>query len=130
MFDHLICSIMRDGFELPTRLAVSAADFVLSLTVALTRKDPPSNGNNITKKLKSSFIGAKSQPSNSLHAATIDRNENAIRETSEVSSTPDLKMLLWNNLNELITLVKKLADVQSQSFIFFDSPTRFSFSDI
>ncbi|KAG6428987.1 hypothetical protein SASPL_107026 [Salvia splendens] len=105
-------SIMRDGFELPTRLAVSAADFVLSLTVALTRKDPPSNGNNITKKQKSSFIGAKSLPFSSLHAATIDRNENAIRETSEVSSTSDLKMLLWNNLNELITLVKKLADTE------------------
>ncbi|XP_042048334.1 uncharacterized protein LOC121794300 isoform X1 [Salvia splendens] len=108
-------SIMRDGFELPTRLAVSAADFVLSLTVALTRKDPPSNGNNITKKQKSSFIGAKSLPFSSLHAATIDRNENAIRETSEVSSTSDLKMLLWNNLNELITLVKKLADWSRKS---------------
>ncbi|XP_042053804.1 uncharacterized protein LOC121798730 isoform X2 [Salvia splendens] len=108
-------SIMRDGFELPTRLAVSAADFVLSLTVALTRKDLPFNGNNITKKQKSSFIGAKSQPSSSLHAATIDRNENAIRETSEGSSTSDLKMLLWNNLNELITLVKKLADWSRKS---------------
>lgn len=109
MFDHLNCSIMREGFELPTRLAVAAADFVLSLTVALTRKDPPSN--NINKKQKSSFISAKSQPSNLLHAAPIDRNVNAIRETSEVSSTLDLKLLLWNNLNDLITLVKKLTDV-------------------
>ncbi|KAL1549976.1 hypothetical protein AAHA92_17995 [Salvia divinorum] len=108
-------SIMRDGFELPTRLAVSAADFILSLTVALTRKDPSSNGNNITKKQKSSFIGAKSQHSSLLHSASIDRNENAIRETSEVSSTSDLKMLLWSNLNELITLVKKLADWSRKS---------------
>lgn len=109
MFDHLNCSIMREGFELPTRLAVAAADFVFSLTVALTRKDPAST--NITKKQKSSFISAKDQPSSLLHAATIDRNENAIRETSEVSSTLDLKLLLWNNLNHLITIVEKLTDV-------------------
>lgn len=100
---------MQEGFELPTRLAVAAADFILSLTVALTRKDPPSN--NITKKQQSSFVSSKHQPSKLLHAATNDRDENAPRETSELSHTLDLKLLLWNNLNELITLVKKLKDV-------------------
>lgn len=100
---------MKEGFELPTRLAVAAADFVLSLTVALTRKDPPSN--NISKKQTSSFVSSKSQPSKLSHAATMDRNDSAIRGTSEVSSMLDLKLLLWNSGDELINLVKKLADV-------------------
>ncbi|KAH6818792.1 hypothetical protein C2S51_002395 [Perilla frutescens var. frutescens] len=101
-------SVMQERFELPTRLAVAAADFVLSLTVALTRKDPSSN--NITKKKNSSFVSAKNQTSNLLRAANNDRDESALRETSEVSSTLDLKLLLWNNINELITLVEKLTD--------------------
>lgn len=100
---------MKEGFELPTRLAVAAADFVLSLTVALTRKDPPSS--NMTKKQKSSFVSSKSQPSKLSHSATMDRNDNAIRGTSEVSPTLDFKLLLWNSADELVNLVKKLTDV-------------------
>lgn len=109
MFDHLNCSIIQEGFELPTRLAVAAADFVLSLTVALTRKDLASN--NITKKQKSSSVSVKNQSPNLLRTATNDRDENTLRKTSELTSSLDLKLLLWNNLDELITLVKKLTAV-------------------
>ncbi|KAL6536051.1 hypothetical protein OROHE_012895 [Orobanche hederae] len=84
-------------------LLVAAADFVLSLTVALIRKDAPS------KKQTSSFVSSKIQPSKLSQAATKDKNDNAIiRETSEVSSELDLKLLLWNSANELINLVKNL----------------------
>ncbi|KAG8371928.1 hypothetical protein BUALT_Bualt12G0013800 [Buddleja alternifolia] len=104
----IICngSNMQDGFELPTRLSVAATDFILSLTVALTKKDMLSN--NITKKQKPSSLGAKNQPITLLPAATTNRDENTVRKASELPSSLELKLLLWNNLNELTTLVKKL----------------------
>lgn len=100
---------MQEGFELPTRLAIAAADFVLSLTVALTRKDLESN--NMTKKQKSSLVGAETQPPSLSLTPTDHRYNNSLKKTSETSSSLDLKLLLWNNLNELITLVEKLIDV-------------------
>ncbi|PIN16692.1 hypothetical protein CDL12_10657 [Handroanthus impetiginosus] len=104
----MICngSNLQDGFELPTRLAVAAADFVLSLTVALTRKDLPSN--NITKKQKSSSVNAENQRINLLPAAANCRDGNMLGKTSEFPSSLELKMVLWDNLDDLITLVKKL----------------------
>ncbi|KAL6505989.1 hypothetical protein OROHE_022708 [Orobanche hederae] len=104
----IICngSNMQEGFELPTRLAVAAADFVLSLTVALTQKDIPPN--KITKKQRSSNANVKYQTLSLLPDATNDGDENTLRRTSELSSSLELKLLLWNNLSELITLVKKL----------------------
>ncbi|KAK6124646.1 hypothetical protein DH2020_041610 [Rehmannia glutinosa] len=104
----IICngSNMQEGYELPTRLAVAAADFILSLTVALTKKDPASN--KITKKQKLSSVYVKTQTLNLLPSATNDGDENTLRKASELSSSLELKLLLWNNLNELITLVKKL----------------------
>ncbi|KAL6530431.1 hypothetical protein OROMI_028320 [Orobanche minor] len=104
----IICngSNMQEGFELPTRLAVAAADFVLSLTVALTQKDLPPN--KITKKQRSSNANVKYQTLSLLPDATNDGDENTLRRTSELSSSLELKLLLWNNLSELITLVKKL----------------------
>ncbi|KAI3471584.1 hypothetical protein Pfo_028234 [Paulownia fortunei] len=91
-----------EGFELPTRLAVAAADFILSLTVALTKKDLAS-----TQKQKSSSFNAKNQPLNLLPTTANDRDKK-MRKASEVPSSLELNLLLWNNLNELITLVKKL----------------------
>ncbi|KAI3472180.1 hypothetical protein Pfo_029668 [Paulownia fortunei] len=100
----IICngSNMQEGFELPTRLAVAAADFILSLTVALTKKDLAS-----TQKQKSSSFNAKNQPLNLLPTTANDRDKK-MRKASEVPSSLELNLLLWNNLNELITLVKKL----------------------
>ncbi|KAL3637259.1 hypothetical protein CASFOL_019558 [Castilleja foliolosa] len=95
-------SNMKEGFELPTRLAVAAADFVLSLTVALSKNDK------ITKKQNSSSVNAKNQTLNFLPGATNDGDENTLRKASELSSSLELKLLLLNNLSELITLVEKL----------------------
>ncbi|KAL8489605.1 hypothetical protein ACS0TY_025004 [Phlomoides rotata] len=104
----IICngSIMQEGYELPSRLAIAAADFVLSLTVALTRKDLESN--NIAKKQKSSLVGAETQPPSLSLTPTNHKYNNSLTKASETSSSLDLKLLLWNNLNELITLVEKL----------------------
>lgn len=109
MFCSFECSNMHEGFELPTRLAVAAADFILSLTVALTRKDLVSD--NITEKQKKSFVTAKKQPLNSLLAATDERDENTLRKVSELPSSLELKFLLWDNLNGLITITMKLTAV-------------------
>ncbi|XP_011075215.1 uncharacterized protein LOC105159735 isoform X2 [Sesamum indicum] len=99
-------SNMQEGFELPTRLAVAAADFILSLTVSLTRKDLASD--NMTKKQKSSSVVAKSQPISLLPGGTNDRGNDTSRKTSELPSSLELKLLLWDNLNQLIPLVEKL----------------------
>lgn len=109
MFCSFECSNMHEGVELPTRLAVAAADFILSLTVALTRKDLVSD--NITEKQKKSFVTAKKQPLNSLLAATDERDENTLRKVSELPSSLELKFLLWDNLNGLITITMKLTAV-------------------
>ncbi|KAL0359508.1 UNVERIFIED_CONTAM: hypothetical protein Sangu_0800200 [Sesamum angustifolium] len=95
-----------EGFELPTRLAVAAADFILSLTVSLTRKDLASD--NMTKKQKSSSVVAKSQPISLLPGGTNDRGNNTSGKTSGLPSSLELKLLLWDNLNQLIPLVEKL----------------------
>ncbi|KAL0339636.1 UNVERIFIED_CONTAM: hypothetical protein Sradi_4480400 [Sesamum radiatum] len=99
-------SNMQEGFELPTRLAVAAADFILSLTVSLTRKDLASD--NMTKKQKSSSVVAKSQPISLLPGGTNDRGNNTSGKTSGLPSSLELKLLLWDNLNQLIPLVEKL----------------------
>ncbi|GFP89684.1 hypothetical protein PHJA_001112200 [Phtheirospermum japonicum] len=110
----IIChgSNMKEGFELPTRLAVAAADFVLSLTVALTKNDK------ITKRQKSSSVNVKNLTLNLLPGATNDGDENTLRKTSELSSSLELKLLLLNNLSELITLVEKLTAVRSLLYQF------------
>ncbi|KAL3819820.1 hypothetical protein ACJIZ3_005725 [Penstemon smallii] len=105
---YIICkgSNMQEGFELPTRLAVAASDFILSLMVALSKKDLASD--NITKKPKSVSINAKSQPGTLVQAATSDKQVNTLRQASELPSGLELKSLVWNNLDALIILVKKI----------------------
>ncbi|KAK6124641.1 hypothetical protein DH2020_041613 [Rehmannia glutinosa] len=41
-------------------------------------------------------------------STTNDGDENTLRKASDISSSLELKSLLWSNLSELITLVKKL----------------------
>ncbi|XP_051138926.1 uncharacterized protein LOC127256780 isoform X2 [Andrographis paniculata] len=98
----LVCngSQVREGFELPNRLAIAAADFLLSLTVALT-------GNDLAHKQKSSSSNAKNQSIYLLPEATKPRDEKTLGKASE-SLSLELKFLLLNNLGELIMLVEKL----------------------
>lgn len=98
---------MQDGFELPTRLAVAAADFIVSLTVALTRKDPASK--NIHRKQKSSVVYSKNLSLALLPSSSSGSEIKKWSEASEMTGDSELKLMLWNNLDALITLVKKLA---------------------
>ncbi|XP_077253695.1 ARM repeat superfamily protein isoform X2 [Tasmannia lanceolata] len=72
-------SILKDGFELPTRLAVAASDCALALTEALTQKAP------------------------------ISEKERSINSRSpQGSGEMEMELLLWDHLDELTFLVQKL----------------------
>ncbi|KAL6987106.1 hypothetical protein U1Q18_012863 [Sarracenia purpurea var. burkii] len=96
----------RGGFELPTRLSVAAADCILSLTTALTKKDLVSKG---------SDDGSK--PSNSKFSSlqiTLLPAEKKVKPTSsspEVLNHMEMKFSLWDHLDDLIILVQKLLAV-------------------
>lgn len=91
-------STLQDGFELPSRLAVSAADCFIVLTESLSKKAVPSNRQN-----------------KSLPSIGCDKNNK-----SEVTSA-EMENLVWDHLEELIHLMQKLLAV---SFVF---PIYFSF---
>ncbi|XP_052172708.1 uncharacterized protein LOC127788461 isoform X2 [Diospyros lotus] len=83
----IVCngSTMQGEFELPTRLSVAAADCMLSLTLPLSKKDLDSDGSGLS--------------------------DNKVKPTSkllEVSNNMEMKMLLWDHLDELIILVERL----------------------
>ncbi|XP_058207689.1 uncharacterized protein LOC131320827 isoform X3 [Rhododendron vialii] len=89
------------GFELPTRLAVAAADCTLALTTALTKKDLFSNGSD--EKPKQSNSNLSSLPT------TWVPGEKRVKPASrcpEVSM--EMNLLLWDHLDELIILVQRL----------------------
>lgn len=96
---------MQEGFELPTRLAVAAADFTLSLSVALTKKDLAS------KNKQKPLLDAKSQLGTSLQVSSTGKLESARRQASELQSTVDLKLFLLNHLDGIIVLVEKITAV-------------------
>ncbi|GMN54778.1 hypothetical protein TIFTF001_023899 [Ficus carica] len=88
-------SSLQDGFELPSRLAVSAADCFLVLTESLTKIPAvPSS------RQKSSDLSAPNQRVAVL-AASGDK------KSSEVSNG-GIENLLWDQLEEVIHLVQKL----------------------
>lgn len=92
------CSSLQDGFELPSRLAVSAADCVLVLTESLTKIPAvPSS------RQKSSDLSAPNQRV-AVVAASGDK------KSSEVSNG-GIENLLWDQLEEVIHLVHKLLAV-------------------
>lgn len=100
---------MQDGFELPTRLAVAAADFIVSLTVALTRKDLASK--NIHSKQNSSVVYSKNLSPALLPSSSSDSEIKKWSKASELPGNLELKLMLWNNLDALTTLVQKLTAV-------------------
>lgn len=99
-------SNLQEGFELPTRLSVAAADFILSLTVALTRKDMVSSSSNISKK--SSVLNANNRPIALLSADTSEREAKTLSKASELQGSLEMKLLLWDHLDQLMTLVQRL----------------------
>lgn len=90
-FGMLFCSSLQDGYELPSRLSISAADCFLALTEALTRKDE------IVSNQKTYVDSA---------AAVADQGTVRIPKMEL-----DSKNLLSHHLEELVNLVQLLLAV-------------------
>lgn len=104
MFDPCSCSTLQGGFELPTRLAVAAADCTLALTTALTKKDLFSNGSD--EKPKQSNSNLSSLPT------TWVPGEKRVKPASRCPEVSvEMNLLLWDHLDELIILVQRLIAV-------------------
>ncbi|KAL5540486.1 hypothetical protein UlMin_043080 [Ulmus minor] len=100
---RIVCkgSTLQDGFELPSRLAASAADCFLVLTESLTKGPAvPSN------RQKSSDSNA---PNRRVALLASDNNKavNTAQKLSDVSNV-EKGNLLWDHLEEIILLVQKL----------------------
>ncbi|XP_024965631.1 uncharacterized protein LOC112505833 isoform X4 [Cynara cardunculus var. scolymus] len=94
------------GFELPTRLSVAAADCVIALSIALTRKEMVSEASENTKK--SSKPSRQDLQGISVVAVGGQRKAKSISPASEVTRDMKMSLLLWNLLDRLIMLVQRL----------------------
>nr|XP_043612330.1 uncharacterized protein LOC122584038 [Erigeron canadensis] len=109
--DHLLSlindgSILQGGFELPTRLALAAADCIISLSVALTRKEMAFDASKTVNKSPKS--GQQDLQGISIGAIGGQKKVNAISPASEVTRGTETSLLLWNLLDLLIVLVRRL----------------------
>ncbi|BBH09755.1 hypothetical protein Prudu_022345 [Prunus dulcis] len=95
-------STLQEGHELPSRLAISAADCFLALTEALTK-----NAKVASNKPKLSDSNA---PKRQLTLVAIDSGDKKAKPVSEslVTSHMEMEYILWDHLEELICLVQKL----------------------
>nr|GEV80365.1 hypothetical protein [Tanacetum cinerariifolium] len=99
-------STLQGGFELPTRLSVAAADCIIALSVALTRKDMVSD---TSKSLKKAFNPSRQDLQGiSVAAAGGQKKVKPVSPTSESTRDMDMNLLLWNLLDQLIMLVQRL----------------------
>lgn len=96
------CSTLQDGFELPSRLAVSAADCFLALTEALTKK--------VLSNRPTSNSGALNRVITLVPAS--DKKAKPASKSLEVSNM-EMEYLFWDHLEELINIVQKLLAVCS-----------------
>uniref|UniRef100_A0A6J1DCN8 Uncharacterized protein LOC111019538 n=1 Tax=Momordica charantia TaxID=3673 RepID=A0A6J1DCN8_MOMCH len=94
-------SSMQEGFELPSRLSVCAADCVVSLTNALTRK---SEVQTRQKRLNSS---SSHQQVTFFSTIVDDQREKQISNSSKDSDS-GMEYLLWHQLKDLVILVQRL----------------------
>ncbi|CAL5352111.1 unnamed protein product [Camellia sinensis] len=94
------------GFELPTRLSVAAADCILALTEALTKKDLVSDGSD--DRLKPSNPNLSFLPITLAPAAFVEKKVKPTSRSPDVLNNMEMKLLLWDHLDELIILVQRL----------------------
>ncbi|KAL0714674.1 hypothetical protein Bca4012_021653 [Brassica carinata] len=94
-------SVLQDGYEVPSRLSVSAADCLLSITGALAKSnDAPAN-----RPKPSTTITGSHQPV----ALIPSISEKKIKQTSRPEdATSETNCILWNHLEELTRLVQSL----------------------
>ena len=107
MFGHFLYSTLQGGFELPTRLAIASADFILSLTVALTRKDLVSD----YKKEKLISSNSQGRPVSLLNVDSDEEKVKADTKASVILKDMGTKLLLWDHIDDLIVLVGRLKAV-------------------
>lgn len=107
---HLV-AIVHDGstvqgeFELPTRLSVAAADIILSLTEALTRTNSVFSCSD--DKQKAAGTGERNRPVILFPSTSTKKKVNKISESSDYKGM-EMKLLLWDHLDNLIILVERL----------------------
>ncbi|KAM5549867.1 hypothetical protein ABKV19_001009 [Rosa sericea] len=95
-------STLQDGYELPSRLAVCAADCFLALSEALIRKAKvPSN------KAKLSDSKAQKRPVTLVALDGGDKKAKPAPESLDASNM-ELDYILWDHLEEVLGLVQKL----------------------
>lgn len=112
VFYHLIsgfCSTLQDGFELPSRLGVSAADCFLALTETLTK---------IAEAQRSKLKSEASQPITLIPSASDKKMKLASKPLSASNTRRDY--ILWHHLDVMICLVQRLLAV---SHLFFSHLT-------
>ncbi|KAK9986731.1 hypothetical protein SO802_031682 [Lithocarpus litseifolius] len=98
----IVCkgSTLQDGFELPSRLSVSAADCMLALTEALAKK--------VSSDKPKSTSNALSRPITLVpESSTGDKKVKPASKSSEVSNL-EMGLLFWDHLEELVNLVQRL----------------------
>ncbi|GAB4851595.1 hypothetical protein Ancab_030997 [Ancistrocladus abbreviatus] len=100
----IICngSILQDGFELPTRLSVAAADCILVVTGALTQK--PLGSEIPSERSRASKSNASNKPVSILGEGQMEPKN----VSSDASNHTEMGLLLWEHLDELVILVQKL----------------------
>ncbi|XP_008442244.1 uncharacterized protein LOC103486160 isoform X1 [Cucumis melo] len=94
-------SMLQEGFELPSRLAVCAADCIVSLTNALTRKAE------VQTRQKRSNANSSYQQVTIFSNTVDDQREKPISNASK-DSYLDMEYLLWDQLKDLAKLVQRL----------------------
>lgn len=92
---------MSSGYELPSRLAIAAADCCLAITYALTRKDDI---------LKDKIRLSDSNKSKESVPSLPGIGHKKVKEIQNISKI-GMETLLWNQLPELINLVQRLLTV-------------------
>ncbi|VVB06055.1 unnamed protein product [Arabis nemorensis] len=93
-------SILQDGYEVPSRLSVSAADCLLSVTGALAKRD-----DTLANRPKQSTIKGSHQPV----ALIPNISEKKKKQTSRSEdSNSETSCILWNHLEDLTRLVQCL----------------------
>ncbi|KAK9941721.1 hypothetical protein M0R45_007417 [Rubus argutus] len=95
-------STLQDGYELPSRLAVSAADCFLALSEALIRKAKVSSN-----KPKLSNTKAQKRQVTLVALDSGDKKEKPASESLDASNL-ETEYILWNHLEEILGLVQKL----------------------
>ncbi|WZZ17814.1 hypothetical protein YC2023_110903 [Brassica napus] len=106
MFVEIVSScvphlLIIDGYEVPSRLSVSAADCLLSITGALAR----SNDASANRPKPSATIKGSHQPV----ALIPNVSEKKIKQTSRPEdAASETNCILWNHLEELTRLVQSL----------------------